>query len=155
MLQFIRWQDHAAVTLLILKWRGCKNEMLLRCYDKPRWFVLTCCLFTFDKTRMHVGLVSSMSVWAWKQKSEGVFLHQGSLAPRRSLPQKPEVWLYRSCNWIEWIWHRSWTFLYIFRSASFLIYIRSTYCTCIFFLSWFITSCLWLQAGFLLRSQRD
>lgn len=89
MLQLLRWQDHAAVALLILKQRGCKHVAYQRATGfsgekKSRLFVALlffsiCSQFSFDKARMHVCLIISMCVCVCghASRSEGVFLTPG------------------------------------------------------------------------------
>lgn len=53
----------------------------------------------FSSSHLCVGVC----VWLYACRSEGVFLRQDRLAPRRAVPQISEVWPHPSCNWIDWI----------------------------------------------------
>lgn len=72
-LQFLRWEDHATVGLLILK---PKVSVLIDILD----------VICFQISR-----------------SGGVFLHQGWFGPRKANAQKSAVWPCPSCNCTDWV----------------------------------------------------
>ncbi len=97
MLQLLRWQDHAAVTLLVLKQRGRSlSESYWVCRKNNfRGSVFILHRLISARFRQSDGC---LCVWS---RSKGVFLRQGRLAPHRAVPQKPPAWPCPACNWVD------------------------------------------------------